>query len=225
MTLSRLFPVLLFTLLWAAASRAQPADVGRVLRTFDFEERRLNNPEDLPMRWVKVEGPGLPHYVNGRLSADAAHGGKYSFRFDLNGGSLVYRHEPDQIRARPGAHYRVEGYCRTTVLARARARITAYFADADGRPIPDTVRHSDLYAAAAPDEDWKKLSVELSADSPKAAFLVLELGLLQPALYDPPAPGRGRRAGRGAGHPRDSLVRRRHRLAGAAGGVGDGPAG
>src|SRR3954469_9426406 len=77
---------------------AQPADVNRILRSFDFEERRLGNVEDLPMNWSKVEGGGLPHYVNGALATDRVHGGKYSFKLDLNGGSLVYRYAHGQIK-------------------------------------------------------------------------------------------------------------------------------
>src|SRR5687768_1984949 len=100
-------------LLLCRSAIAQPADVKRVLRTFDFEERRLGNPEDLPMHWLKVAGPGLPHYVNGKLATDLARGGQYSFRFELNGGGLVYRYAPDQIRITTGAHYRIEGFCRT----------------------------------------------------------------------------------------------------------------
>src|SRR2546421_4419656 len=166
-------------------STAQPADVKRVLRTFDFEERRLGNNEELPMHWVKVEGPGLPHYVNGRLATDSPRNGQYSFRFDLNGGGLVYRYGDGHIRVARGAHYRVEGFCRTTVLPNARARLTAYFADVDGHPLPATVRHSEPYAARASNETaaWKKLGVDLSADSPAAAFLVVELGLLQPIQF------------------------------------------
>ena len=64
----RLLPILGLILAAATLCRAQPAEVSRVLRTFDFEERRLGNAEDLPMNWTKVEGPGLPHYVNGRLT-------------------------------------------------------------------------------------------------------------------------------------------------------------
>src|SRR4051812_399229 len=105
----------------ATAASAQPTDVKRVLRTFDFEERRLGNNEDLPMHWAKVDGPGLPHYVNGKLTSDSARGGQYSFRFDLNGGGLVYRYGPGLIRVQRGAHYRVEGYCRTVPLRNARA--------------------------------------------------------------------------------------------------------
>src|SRR5688572_6598157 len=95
---------------------AQPATVTRVLRTFDFEERRLGNPEDLPMHWRKVEGDGLPHYVNGQLATDRARGGRYSFRLDLNGGGLVYRYPAGLIKVQAGAHYRIEGFVRTTPL-------------------------------------------------------------------------------------------------------------
>jgi hypothetical protein len=92
----------------APAARATPADTSRVLKFIGFEERRLGNREDLPMHWVKLDGPGLPHYVNGRLSNDRAHTGDWSFRFDLNGGSLIYRYDPNEILVQPNAHYRVE---------------------------------------------------------------------------------------------------------------------
>ncbi len=164
------------------ATLAQPADVTRVLRLFDFEERRLGNPEELPMHWLKVEGPGYPHYVSGRLATDRARSGKYSFRFDLNGGSLAYRYESRQIHVQVGAHYQVEGWCQTTVLAHARARMTAYFTDIDGHPLPGE-HHSELYAASAPEETWKRLSIELTAENPQSACLVLELDLLQPAQF------------------------------------------
>jgi hypothetical protein len=101
---------------------AGPADVSRVLKSIDFEERRLGNREDLPMHWSKVAGTGLPNYVNGILAADFAHSGQWSFRFDLNGGSLVYRYDPQEVPIQSGAHYRVGCFARTTVLPHARAR-------------------------------------------------------------------------------------------------------
>src|SRR3954447_20842153 len=112
--------------------RAQPANVNRTLCTFDFEERRLGNDEDLPMNWIKVEGDNLPHYVNGQLASDRAHSGKYSFRFDLNGGSLIYRYPTGKIRVTPEAHYRIESYVQTTPLPSARAVMSGYFTDMDG---------------------------------------------------------------------------------------------
>ncbi len=180
------FPIALILVLAcgpaAVVAVPAPPDVTRTLRTVDFDERRFGNAEDLPSHWVKVRGPNLPHYVNGRLDARRRRSGKYAFRFDLNGGGLVYRYDYGQIPVREGAHYRVETFCQTTPLARARARLTAYFTDADGHPLDDTIRHSAPHASRTPDEPWTALSVELSAGA-AAAFLVVELGLLQPEHY------------------------------------------
>jgi hypothetical protein len=180
----RTIPVLL-SLLLAATALAQGPQPNRVLKMIDFEERQLGNNEDLPMHWVKISGTGLPHYVNGVLATDRARSGQYSFRFDLNGGSLVYRYDPTQLPILTGARYRVECYCQTTVFPNARARLTAYFTDLDGHPLPTAVRYSELYSAQADTDGWKKLSVELDADDPKAAYLAVELGLLQPSMYAP----------------------------------------
>src|SRR5262249_46969692 len=143
--------------------------------------------------WSKVEGTGLPHYVNGRLSTDRAHAGEYSFRLDLNGGSLIYRYDKGQIPVQAGSHYRVEGYVLTTPMPNARARITAYFVDQDNRPMPSTIRHSQLFVTKAGSATWEKIGVELSATSeeptdpsqpiPVPKSLVVELGLLQPMHY------------------------------------------
>src|SRR5256885_15245766 len=105
----RLLLPILVALALAPVVRAQPAGVSRVLSTFDFEERRLGNVEDLPMHWTKVDGAGLPHYVNGRLSSDLARGGRYSFKFELNGGGLIYRHPPGLIRVQAGGPFLVYG--------------------------------------------------------------------------------------------------------------------
>jgi hypothetical protein len=164
---------------------AGPADVSRVLKSMNFEERRLGNDEDLPMHWIKLEGPGLPHYVNGILADDRAHSGEYSFRFDLNGGSLIYLYDPHQVPVQTGAHYRVEVYVQTTVLPHARARLSAYFMDQDGNPVPGTMVHSELYTNKRPEDDWHKLSIELTANSSQAAYLAVQLELLQPSLYAP----------------------------------------
>ncbi|HEV8291621.1 MAG TPA: hypothetical protein VGP94_06840, partial [Tepidisphaeraceae bacterium] len=157
-------------------------DVDRTLKTIDFEERRLGNPEELPMHWTKVEGPGMPHYVNGRFSTEKARSGKYSFLYELNGGSVVYRYDSKQVPVRAGAHFRVQTYVRTTALAHARARLMAYFVDIDKRPIIASMRHSELYTAKSEDDPWHLLQLELTADR-TAQGLAIELELLQPEQY------------------------------------------
>jgi hypothetical protein len=172
-------------LLPSLAVAAAPPDLSRVLKSIDFEERRLGNREDLPMHWMKVGGAGLPNYVNGRLSDDLAHSGQWSFRFDLNGGSLIYRYDPKQLEIHPGAHYLVSCVVQTSVLPHARARLTAYFTNIDGEPIKDSTVHSELYAAKAGDEGWHPLSIDVSTNDPGAAFLAVQLELLQPSFYAP----------------------------------------
>lgn len=181
----RYLPIILAVLAFAGSASAQPAEVSRVLRSFDFEERIKGNAEELPMHWAKVDGDGLPHYVNGQLATDKARSGRFSFRFELNGGSLIYRYDASRIKVQPGAHYRVEGYVQTNALQHARTRMTAYFTDIDGRLIANTTKSSDLYAYTGGDQTWKRLSVELSAESENAHFLVLELALLQPSQFKP----------------------------------------
>ena len=179
----RSIALFIFLCLLTAGISAQPVGLTRVLRSIDFEERRLGNNEDTPMHWIKVEGPGFPHYVNARLTNDRARNGETSFRFDLNGGSLLYRYDPAQIKINPGASYRIEAWVRTTALEHARARVTAYLTDIDRHPIVSSVRHSELYTATSPDDPWKPLSFDLTALSPDAAYLVLELELLQPQIF------------------------------------------
>ncbi|MEL7238624.1 MAG: hypothetical protein AAGK78_07155, partial [Planctomycetota bacterium] len=156
---------------------AQDAGPGRVLHRFDFEERDDGNFEEMPMHWSRVVGPGMPHYVKGILATDAARTGEYSFRFDLNGGSALYRLAPDFLPARPSARYRVQGQVRTSDLTFARARITAYCVDDMGQVLPGTVRHSK---PAMTRGQWQTLTVETGSDDPRTAFVVVELGLLQP---------------------------------------------
>lgn len=180
----RTVALILCALWWSGSALAQPVNVTRTLKKFDFEERSFN-VEELPVDWQKVEGEGLPFYVNGRLSRDQARSGRYAFRFDLNGGSLIYRFPSGKVPVKTGAHYRVEAWVRTTPMKQARARITAYFTNRDGRAIGKSIRHSEPYSAAAGEDPWRRLGVELTADDPDAAFVVIELGLVQPSVYRP----------------------------------------
>jgi hypothetical protein len=179
----RITLVSIFLLLACGTVVAQPAQTSRVLRTIDFEERRLGNNEDLPMHWQQIEGNGLPNYIRGRLTTDRAHSGDYSFRFDLNGGSLIYRYDPRQIPVQRGAHYRVAVFVTTTVMPHARARLTAFLTDLDGHARLASLRHSEPYSAAADGEPWHQLEIQVSANDPRDAMLVVELELVQPSIY------------------------------------------
>ncbi len=162
-----------------AEESAEPV-TGRVLHVFDFEERDDGNYEDTPMHFARVTGMGMPHWVRGRLTTDAAHTGEHSFRLDLNGGSALYRLSSEVLPVSPGANYRVSGQIHTTALEFARARITAYCVDAQGQRLPESVQRSVAVGRADAETDWTGVDVTISDTSPSAAWLVIELGLLQP---------------------------------------------
>lgn len=182
-----MFRALVASLLVTAPAFAAPAT--RVLCDFDFEERSRGNVEDMPFGWRKVEGEGLPQYVRGRFDDKVAAGGSASFRVDLNGGSAIYRYPAGRIAATPGAIYRVSAAARTSPLAGARARLTAYFVDVDGHPIEESIQTD---TAPPGDDRFHPLTLDLAAGE-KAGWLVLELALLQPAMLDPAAPADARR--------------------------------
>jgi hypothetical protein len=166
-----------------AQATAPSATSSRILKSFDFDERKDGNNEDQPMNWTKLDGKDFPHYVTGRLTTDRHRSGNYSFRMDLDGGNCVYRYQPGLLKVQPGAHYRAEVFCQTTVLRYARARLTAYFTDQDLHPLPETIRHSELYTSNDPQDDWHPLAVEMTADLNHAYFLVVQMELLQPDQY------------------------------------------
>lgn len=173
-------------------ARAEPpaADASRLLQAFSFEERLLGNAEDVPMHWHKVDGVQFPHYVTGRLSTDRHRSGSYSFRMDLDGGSCAYGYEVARLPVRAGAHYRFGGYCQTTPLTYARARLSVALADAAGRAIPNTTRYSEPYAGPGEGgDDWHELSADVAADARGAAFLLCRMELVQPDVYAPASLG------------------------------------
>ena len=175
-----------FALALFALAAVACADVDRVIRKFDFEERAAGNLEDTPMDWVKVEGPGLPHYVSGALTTDQAYAGRYAFGMSLNGGSVTYRYPAGRIVAVPGSHFRLGVMTKTAGLTHARAQCTAFFANADGRAIKSSVTRSTASAA----QDWSPLQLDLTAPA-DAASLVIELALLQPNFWQAATPADG----------------------------------
>ncbi len=186
--------LLLLSVCAPALGHAQPADesvrnpapareapIARTLRCFDFEERDAGNVEDTPLGWQKVEGSGMPHYLKGQFDFDVAYSGKTSFRMELNGGSIAFRYPANRIFVINGALYRVETMVKTSQLVNARARLSAYFCDVDGRPIQSTIRVADFDQAPAQDDAFHKLLIDMVAGE-NAASLVVEIGLIQPAI-------------------------------------------
>ncbi len=165
---------------------SRPGAANRLVRLFDFEER-LSNATDLPESWFRAqhdpphrERPGFPIFNLARLAptGDEARGeGVY---MPTRGGSAALRLRPGVIPVFPNADYRISTLIRTEGLHHARARLVARFLDADNNPIPGSEARSTLVRS---ERDWERAYIDLRGDDEGAAFIQIDLELLQPEQF------------------------------------------
>ncbi|MBU6413118.1 MAG: hypothetical protein KGS45_06565 [Planctomycetes bacterium] len=171
------------------APRPEPADrrpesAKRLVASFDFEEKDTN-PDPVPRYWIRGQDdpsinrsrPGFPNWNTAELDFTVASGGIGSVILPTRGGSTSLILERGVIPIFAGADYQITARTRTADLKSARAVISASFLDAAGQLIPGTESRS---LPAHTDGSWINIQLEVLGNSPKAAYLQLELLLLQP---------------------------------------------
>ncbi len=163
------------------ATHTTPSSLTRLLRLYDFEEAE-DAPHTMPINFYRYLAPekGFPEFGSMQLTSESAHGGRWSFRFETDGGSLSARVPTAMLGVLPGGDYVVSAWIRTVGLTHARARIAAGLYDARGNLIPESRVSSPLCRT---DGRWQHVSVELYGDFEDAADLVVELELLQPQQF------------------------------------------
>jgi len=170
----------------------------RLVRRFDFEEARYNNYEDLPMHWYAIgrpaqtsdahflrqpihdqliHQPGFPRFTTVRFDHPQHEPGEHRLYLGLNGGSAGAYLEVGALPVVPNGDYQITTAVRTTALKHARARLVVYFIDDRGRRIDESVVTSKLVQTQG---QWQNLSVKLYGEHPRAAWLGLQVELLQP---------------------------------------------
>ncbi len=170
------------------AAISRPTVAGRVVKIFDFEER-LTNPSYVPLGWFRSGStlddpnrrPGFPHWNQAELffgddPQRVAHG-VGSVVVPTRGGSTAIALDPGVVPIFASADYWVSATVRTRGLAHARASLRASFMDASGNEIPQSVSYAPLVLA---EDAWTPLGVEVVGVHPAAAYLRIELLLLQP---------------------------------------------
>jgi len=117
---------------------------------------------------------------------DSSHDGRWSLRFDLDGGSMAAALAPGEASAIPGCGYRIQGWVRTLGLHHARARVEAWYVDQSGAPAESTTSsHSELFNDTA--GEWRMIEVTMPPAPAGAASIIIELQLLQPDRFAPPS--------------------------------------
>ncbi len=167
----------------SALGAERPASAHRLVRLFDFEERAVTT-EPVPAHWVRlvhnpegVQRPGFPPWNESGFSDDLPYRGAWSAELPTRGGSAGLRLAGGVVPVAPGADYSVAAAVRTRGLSRARAQVVARFLDSELEPIADSERESELLLTGV---DWERVSVELWGDHPQAAWVQVDLLLLQP---------------------------------------------
>ncbi len=178
------------------AVAARPKFAGRIVQHFDFEESRIN-PFPVPRYWRRAQGdragvdgserPGFPLWNEAALDYRTAAAGEGSVFLPASGGSTRLRLEPGVLPVFPGADYLVSAAVRTRGIQHARARMTARFLDTANQPIAGSETSSELIGDAA---SWRPVSLRLTGETPTAAFLQIDLELLQPVQFAAPTLGK-----------------------------------
>lgn len=168
---------------------ARPRSAKRLLRVFDFEEP--TNPYPVPLHWFRPQDnpaglrrPGYPRYNEAQFDNSLATSGKTSVKLPTMGGSTALRLEAGEIPIFPDADYTVTAKVQTVGLEHARAFLTARLLDQHSNPIPGAeVRSSPVLSPGG----WETVQILVPGSSPAAAWLQIDLELLQPKLFEPPA--------------------------------------
>lgn len=168
----------------AQGSGQRPAAAGRLVRVFDFEEQQTN-PGEVPQFWFRNQDmasrskPGFPNWNRGVLVYDEqlAFEGQGCVRLPTQGGSSSLMLETGVLPIFADTDYRVFAHVRTDGLKFARAALIARFVDTQGNVIAGSERMSEPLQS---DQTWRQVTVDLTSAESRAAFIQLELVLLQP---------------------------------------------
>ena len=167
-----------------AGSDRPPLAVRRIVKGFDFDEKRFGNYSNQPLNWQQHVDIGFPQYLEGTFDLQAGHTAAPSFRLDLDGGSLAFDYLGRDIAVKPNCDYLVVIWCRTDGLQTARAYATTYFLDRKGVAIEGTERRSRLVGGQNQPTAWQPLVLQMPCDQADARYLGLTLWLDQDKVWN-----------------------------------------
>jgi len=138
----------------------------------------------IPLNNQLTSEPGYPGFAEVGFDRSRAFSGDFSLRLGLSGGRTGAFIQHAAINAKPESDYRVTAKVFVEDLDYAWAELRAYFVDIDGRRIEESLARS---APITAETDWQDISVRLPGDFPQAAYIGIELHIIQPGI-DPDNP-------------------------------------
>ncbi len=167
-----------------SAQPTRPDSAQRVVHVFDFEEP--DNPYPVPRFWERTQDapqhphPGFPPYNEAAFDFTVAASGKASVHLPARGGSTALRLAPGVLPVFPLGDYTVTASVRTDGLTSSRAFLTARLLNQDQHPIPGASVTSRPLSTGG---TWERISVDVAGIFENAAFLQIDLELLQPRQF------------------------------------------
>lgn len=178
----------------APASGTRPAAAGRIVRVFDFEESAFN-ADPVPRYWFRAQDnpperqrAGFPPFNRAAFDRSIAVSGTTSVKLPVSGGSTSLRLSATVLPIFADADYRVTAMVRTQGLRHARALISARLLTQAGESIPGSEWRSE--PTLSPDA-FRPVGVTIPSLYPNAAFIQIELLVLQPDQWQGPTPPLG----------------------------------
>ena len=174
----------------------RPAAAGRLVASFDFEEHETN-PGEVPRHWYRARDTHMgiarerfPEWNAARLSYRSEGGisrhGEGSVELPTRGGSTSMMLSPGVVPVFEDADYVVSGDVMTRGLTNAAAFMVARLLDQSGKPVSGGEFRSPPMRS---ENEWSTLSVRVPGGVAGAAYMQLELLVLQAQDYSQPALG------------------------------------
>lgn len=180
---------------------------GRRLALFDFEDKDdagqpIGESYPMPVSWYALgrepleddpnfleqarhrdfmEIRGFPSYAEVGFSGEHARSGDYSMHLGLDGGNAGAYLRTGVLPAVPESTYAVHANLRTERLDRAAAVLSASYVNAEGEVVRSTVVRSQPVTTGG---RWRRVSVQLAPAPPEAAWIGIEVMVLQRRMQE-----------------------------------------
>ncbi|MEE9405013.1 MAG: NEW3 domain-containing protein [Algisphaera sp.] len=146
-------------------------------------QSRDPNFERLPLHTNLTQRPGFPSYcaVGYSKRGAGADSEGYALHLGLQGGNSGAFVQVGRLPVVPGTRYRISAAVRTADLTHAGARVAVYFVDPHGRRLGESVQQTQRLQTGGA---WQTVELILNGNFERAAYLGLEVELVQP-VADP----------------------------------------
>ncbi len=152
---------------------------GRVVKQFDFDERKVGNFESIPINWRRITDEGYPRFLEPQFDQTIGHDAAPSLYLRVVAGSSGIFYVGKDIGVLPGCNYLVSSWIKPDRLVHAGARIRAYYLDSTMSVIADSERVGDIVRVDDNGISWRHVIIRLPVAGTNACCIGLSCSVEQ----------------------------------------------